>query len=365
MKTSRLLRYGIIGILLFLGVCWSLGEAAKQQKQAGYPNSRFLASAGWLEEHLDDEALVVVDVRTDEYFNDEMIPGSIRLPWRSFRYNNTSRGLGSVFVGTEEAQQVLGAAGIMPDDTVVLYDSVERDGGATSSYVFWVLDLLGHENKKVLNGGLDAWKRRGGKTIPEPAEREPVAYQAESENVNLRKWGTGQFIYERLGDPHYQVIDVRSRAEYLGDKGNTDLHGEPLKLGHIPGAFNIEYKKAWVNPETKLIKPYSELRNLYRGIDSSKATIVYCHSGRRSSFGYFVLRLMGFSDPIEYEASWNEWGSYRNYFPVEMRENEPASDLLPGGDAAGEQAGRRPAPERPQREKSGKQASAGYVSCGG
>lgn len=366
MNQKRLIRYTVIGILLFLGVCWSLADAARQQTRSGaYPRGELLASAEWLKQHVDDDGLVILDVRADKYFDGNLIPGAIRLPWKTFRYNNTALHVGSVFVGVEEAQKVLGEHGVMRSDTLVLYDSVERDGGATASYVFWILDMLGHENKKVLNGGIDAWKAAGGAVDDEPAALQPVLYQADPDLLHPRLWADGEYIYERLGDPYYQVIDVRSRAEYLGEKGNTDLAGQPLKLGHVPTAFNIEYKQAWVDEGTKLIKPYPDLQKVYRGLDPDKATVVYCHSGRRSSFSYFVLRLMGFADVIEYEGSWNEWGSPRNFFPAELTENTPPTDALPGAPGSRTARERVTRPETADPARRGDRASAGYVSCGG
>lgn len=370
MNNKRLIRHTMIGILLFLGVCWSLSQAARDQAETegAYPNSELLASPEWLQQHLNDENLVIVDVREDKYFNDELIPGAVRLPWRTFRYNNTALHVGSVFVGVEDAQHILGDRGILPGDTVVLYDSVERDGGATASYVFWVLDMLGHSDKKILNGGIDAWKQAGGETVSSPAEREAMLYQVDPNSIHPRLWADGQFIYERLGDPYYQIIDVRSPAEYTGEKGNVDLNGNPLKLGHIPTALNIEYKNAWTDKETKRIKPYAELQQVYRGIDPDKATVVYCHSGRRSSFSYFIMRLMGFADPIEYEGSWNQWGRPGNYFPAQLKENRPAGNELPGAASKQQAPGGQPVSRRQDaaaETERNRQDPTGYVSCGG
>lgn len=367
MRQERLLRQVVTGALLFLGVCWSLNVAGQEReaRRAAWPNSRLIATPEWLAEHLEDGDLVIVDVRTDKYFNGELIPGAIRLPWRAFRHNNAALHVGSVFVGVEEAQKILGEHGIQPSDTVVLYDSVERDGGATASYVFWILDMLGHENKKILDGGIDAWKGVG-EVVEEPSERQLALYQADPDRIHPRLWADGAYIEKRLGDPYYQIIDVRSRGEYLGEVGNKDLNGNPLKPGHVPTAFNIPYDAAWTDGETKRIKPYDELRELYRGIDPGRAAVVYCHSGRRSSFSYFILRLMGFGDVIEYEGSWNEWGSHRNFFPVELEENIPAGDALPG--AGGDVP---PSSTEPQSSdgapssRTGRTEPSGYVSCGG
>lgn len=366
MENGRLLRFAVIGVLLFLGVCWSLSVAGQEQaaRRAAWPNENLLATADWLKEHIDDEDLVIVDVRTDKYFDGELVPGAVRLPWKAFRHNNTALHVGSVFVGIEEAQNILGDHGIQPSDTVLLYDSVERDGGATASYVFWVLDMLGHEKKKILGGGIDAW-RKSEEGASDPAELEPVLYQADPETIHPRLWADGAYIKKRLGDPYYQIIDVRSRGEYLGEVGNKDLSGNPLKLGHIPTALNVPYDTGWIDEETKRIKPYNELQELYRGIDPDKAVVVYCHSGRRSSFSYFILRLMGFNDVIEYEGSWNEWGRPRNFFPVELQENKPAGDALPGAGGGAPTMKTEARPTGAQSSKPDDGAPSGYVSCGG
>ncbi len=356
MGGGRVFRYAVIAAVLAAGVGWSV---ASVPAGGGYPGRDILATAGWLEVHRDDPGVVVVDVRTDKHFDGRVIPGAVRLPWKRFQHSDPVRGVGGLFVGVERAQEILGRHGISRESTVVLYDSVDRDAGATSSYVFWVLDLLGHPRVKVLPRGIDAWVAAGGAVASEPAVPEPVTYQAPSGEVRLRRWATGAFIRDRLGDPVYQIVDVRSRAEYLGDKLNKALSGGPLKAGHIPTAYNVEYKRNWADKETKALKPMQDLLELYRGLDPNRPVILYCHSGRRGSFSYFVLRLMGFQDVMLYDASWHEWGNPDLFFPVAQSERELAGDL-PG-------PVRKASLSAPARGAGGRKAAAkgGYVSCGG
>ena len=178
----------------------------------------------------------------------------------------------------------------------------------------------------------------------------------------------GDDVYRQLGDPHYQIIDVRSPAEYKGEKGTRDLRGNPLKLGHIPTAVNIDYTMNWGNTETKRIKPYATLQELYRGLDTRKSTIVYCNSGRRSSFSYFVLRLMGIDDVTTYEPSWKQWGQTTNFFPVETTAHRLAGSDLPGTSSAVEGTRSSTAGDASTGQKAstdGSAPKAGYVSCGG
>ena len=362
MKDRLVFRYIVIAVILFLGVLWTLGSAA--QEQADYPNDEFIADAQWLKSHMEDADLVIVDVRTDEDFDNEVIPDAIRMPWSEFRYNDIGKNLASVFRGVQAAQEILGRHGIAPTDTVVLYDSVSRDGGATASYVFWILDVLGHENKKILERGIDAWKEAGYETATQPRDAEPVSYQVSAGSLQKHLLIDEKFIYQRLGDFYYQIVDVRSREEYLGEARSKALDGTPLNLGHIPTAVNINYQAAWTDTETKAIKSYPELQELYKGLDPSKGVIVYCDSGRRSSYSYYVLRLMGYENVYTYEASWKEWGNPEAFLPVETRENKLTGDFLPEPvkmSGSVQPAGSAPAKTRPN----GDQPSGGYVSCGG
>ncbi|MDF1555190.1 MAG: rhodanese-like domain-containing protein [Deferrisomatales bacterium] len=357
MGPNRTVRFIVIALVLLAGAAWSLASA--RDATPPHPGSRFLATGAWLQPHLDDAGLVVVDVRDDKDFDGRAIPGALRMPWSSFRYDDPARGIGDRFVGEVRAQEILGNHGIARNDTVVLYDSVKKDGGATSSYVFWVLDLLGHEKVKVLERGIDGWVAAGGAVVEQTRAPDPVLYQAPVDEMRLQRGVDAGFILSRLGDPHYQIVDVRSREEYLGEKPNPGLGGETLKLGHMPTAANVDYRANWADPESKAIKSQAELLGLYRGLDSGKTVITYCHSGRRASFGYFMLRLMGLENVALYEDSWYGWGNPRLFYPVEVQER-PFAGALPASPLLKAAAG-GPAAAPVQKA----QAKGGYVSCGG
>jgi thiosulfate/3-mercaptopyruvate sulfurtransferase len=314
---------------------------------------------------MEDKGLVVVDVRDDKHFDNTVIPGAIRLPWSNFRRMDRSLGVADEFVGLAQAQQVLGEHGITRASRVILYDSIARDGGATASYVFWVLDLLGHEDKMILEQGIDGWKEAGGKVVRKPDTLGAVLYQVPIQDARLDLEVNGDFIYPRLGDRYYQILDVRSSGEYTGELANTDLYGTPLKRGHVPTAVNIEYTQNWVDEKSKKIKSYADLQELYRGLDPNKAVIPYCHSARRGSFTYFILRLMGFADVRLYSRSWNEWGQIDLYFPVESTQRRLSGSALPqaGGSTQTDKAPAEKETPQPQPEESSD--SGGYVSCGG
>jgi len=361
MKQKHSIRFSIIAVLLVLGVFWAI-VSAQDVVTKGYPNESFLADAQWLKSHINDPKLVIVDVREKKYLKDVFIPGAIHLEWKQFQESATARGIGGVFVGVDRAQAILGQAGIARGDTVVLYDTVDRDGGATSSYLFWVLDVLGHGSKVVLERGIEAWVEAGFKTAAGPRPAEPVLYQAPVQELRMDRWADGAFIQARLGDPFYQILDVRSADEYLGAKLNEGLDGKPLKMGHIPSAYNVNYKDNWGDGKSKSVKTYADLQALYAGLDPNRSVITYCHSGRRGSFSYFILRLMGFENISLYDSSWFEWGNNGLFFPVEAQ----ARRLVGGLPGVSAQVAAKGAPLANQKKsEAGSKSAGGYVSCGG
>ncbi|MEE4242914.1 MAG: rhodanese-like domain-containing protein [Desulfopila sp.] len=367
MENNKVFRHIVIAALLSLGVLWSFSSAA--EKKDGYPNDRFIANAQWLALHKEDKDVVIVDVRSDDHFDGSVIPGAVHMPWSLFRHNDIGHSLASTFVGVKQAQRILGKHGITPKDTVVLYDSVARDGGATASYIFWILDVLGHEKKMILERGIDGWKEAGFERVTTPRETRELLYQVPTGKLRTDRIIDGDFVYNRLGDYYYQIIDVRSAEEYSGKKGTKGLEGTPLKLGHIPTAVNINYESAWADAQSKDIKSYVGLQNLYAGLDSSRGVIVYCNSGRRSSFSYYILRLMGFENVYTYEPSWKEWGRPANYYPVETEENILKSGPLPQPSRISGSGGRVTSRKNSNVDASDPDGSneptGGYVSCGG
>jgi thiosulfate/3-mercaptopyruvate sulfurtransferase len=95
---------------LILGLLWSFISAA--EKESTYPDAEFITDAQWLKAHLKDKDLVIIDVRTDKYFDGSLIPGAVRMVWPDFRFNDIGKNQASTFVGVKKAQEILGRHGI-------------------------------------------------------------------------------------------------------------------------------------------------------------------------------------------------------------------------------------------------------------
>ncbi len=98
-------------------------------------------------------------------------------------------------------------------------DSVERDGGATASFVFWVQDILGHSGKKILDRGIEP-----GNAL----ERSCAGTQNAQTFLNhapfseIEKWRLVMDLrLFHTGRSHVSDHDVRSHACVCGRKGST------------------------------------------------------------------------------------------------------------------------------------------------
>jgi hypothetical protein len=175
-------------------------------------------------------------------------------------------------------------------------------------------------------------------------------------------------------DWNYQAMKTILSIELLKHFGSEEHHWNDSELVLANQYVFRKRLKAILageqaTPDIKAVKPYEALQGLYRGLDPGRAVITYCHSARRGSFGYFVLRLMGFEDVMLYEPFWMEWGNKRYYYPVETAGNVITGYTLPGTTSTSAAFNRRETTTRKSGAASasggGRGSKSGYVSCGG
>src|SRR4249919_1509610 len=114
-----------------------------------------LVDADWVEAHLDDPKVVLVEVDEDTAAYDKNhIRGAVRLDWKKDLQDPVRRD----FVSKEQFEALLSAKGIGNDDTVVLYGG---NNNWFASYAYWYFKLYGHENIRLLDGGRKKWELDG------------------------------------------------------------------------------------------------------------------------------------------------------------------------------------------------------------
>jgi thiosulfate/3-mercaptopyruvate sulfurtransferase len=272
---------------------------------ADYARPDVLVETEWLAEHLDDANLRIVESDEDILLYDQgHIPGAVMIDWVGDLNDRVRRD----YLGREGFERLCAEKGIANDTTVVFYGD-KNNWWAT--YAFWVFQLFGHTNAKILNGGRKKWIDEGRPLSKETPHFPRTTYRApERADYKIRA-----FRDQVLAHVHAQapLVDVRSPAEYSGELLHMEAYPQEgaLRGGHIPGAKNIPWGKA--AREDGTFKSVEELRQLYQGdngLAPEQNIIAYCRIGERSSHTWFVLTyLLGYPNVRNYDGSWTEWGN--------------------------------------------------------
>jgi thiosulfate/3-mercaptopyruvate sulfurtransferase len=261
-----------------------------------------LVTADWVQEHLDDENIVLVEVDEDTSSYDAgHIRGAVKLDWTTDLQDQVRRD----FVDREQLEALLSERGISNDDTVILYGG---NNNWFAAYAYWYFKLYGHQDVKLLDGGRKKWELDGRELTDEPTKREPATYKAQEQDHSIRAFRDE--VVAAIGTQN--LIDVRSPDEFAGRLlAPAHLPQEQAqRAGHIPTAGNVPWSKAANDDGT--FRSDDELRKLYTdaGVDEARDTIAYCRIGERSSHTWFVLHeILGLKNVKNYDGSWTEYGS--------------------------------------------------------
>jgi len=271
-----------------------------------YADPEALVDTAWLQEHLNDPSVRVVESNEDVLLYDTgHIPGAVHIDWRGDLQDNTIRD----YITPERFAEVCARNGIAPETTVVFYGDKSN---WWACYALWAFRLFGHARVKVLDGGRDKWKAEG-RTLTRDKPTYPSAHYPvprRRRDKAIRAFFNDALAFSKDGKP---LIDVRSPREYTGELTHMPEYPQEgvLRGGHVPGARSVPWKTA-VNDDATF-KSASELGKIYTEnlvLSPGTDTIVYCRIGERSSHTWFVLTyLLGYKKVRNYDGSWTEWGN--------------------------------------------------------
>ncbi len=255
-----------------------------------------LVDAQWLEDHLNDERLriVEIDVSPDAHAEGHL-PGAVL--WNIY---TDLKDEAYQPRPTEAVEALVRRSGITHGCTVVFY-------GYAPALGFWLMRYLGFDDVRVLDTSRDTWRAEGRPWTAEPSHPTPSQYRVEAVATELR---AGRRLLEdriRRGDA---IVDVRSRLEYTGERfWPTGGVPEGGRAGRIPAAIHLP-ADGLVGPDGSF-RPVAELSALlaHDDLDPDQPIVTYCTVGARAATVWFVLTyLLGYRDVQVYDGSWTEWG---------------------------------------------------------
>ena len=293
----------LISLLGFIAACSDSGEQAATEMAMDS-----LVSVEWLNEHLNDPDLVVLDCTVLVHMGGEggfsIVSGRAsyeegHIPTAGFAdltgdLSDSESPYQFAVPSPQAFANAMNALGVNDNSRVVLYDS---SGSAWAARVWWMLRWIGFDRAALLDGGLAAWTSAGY-----PISTEAAIRPAGTLTVALRPEliVDKDEVYAAIGDDSVNIIDALSEPVYRGD---VTMYARP---GHIAGASNV--------PMTSLLddaghfRPRNELDELLVG-DRDTRSITYCGGGIAASANAFVMTRQGFTDVAVYTASLQVWAS--------------------------------------------------------
>jgi thiosulfate/3-mercaptopyruvate sulfurtransferase len=272
---------------------------------AEYANPDALVETNWLEQHVDDPSIRIVEVDEDtSAYEKNHIRGAVGWNWTT----DLHAPVGRDYVDQDGLSKLLQQAGVGDETTVILYGG---NNNWFAAYAYWILKLRGFDNVKLLNGGRKKWELESRELVSDLPSFGPTGITVTgSERPDIR--ALRDHVLERVTDSSASLVDVRAPEEYRGEKLAPDhLPQEQAQVpGHIPGAANVPWAKA--ANEDGTFKSADELRALYEGagVTAGNEVIAYCRIGERSSHTWFALQeLLGYENVRNYDGSWTEYGS--------------------------------------------------------
>jgi thiosulfate/3-mercaptopyruvate sulfurtransferase len=269
-----------------------------------------LVEPDWLEEHLNDDSIRIVEVDENPgLYRESHIPGAIGFDWQTDLQDQIKRD----FLGPDEFGRLFGSRGISNEHQIILYG--DRNNWF-AAYTYWYLKYYGYDNVKLLNGPRERWISEGRPTTTDAPSFPAATFQAKPGDDAIR--ARRDEVLAALDDGNV-LVDVRSPQEFSGELISPVGYEQEgaQRGGHIPSAKSIPWAQAVREDGT--FKSADELRELYggKGALTGDPIIAYCRIGERSAHTWFVLHeLLGQQDVKNYDGSWTEWGNLVNV-PIE------------------------------------------------
>jgi thiosulfate/3-mercaptopyruvate sulfurtransferase len=285
-----------------------------------YP--RFLVSTGWLNDHLAEPNVRVIDCTTHlppkpDWSLYEVVPGREdfekgHLPGASFLdiehdASEPHPRLHFTLPSAARFAQAMSRLGISDDTYVVCYSTAHH---WWATRLWWMLQVFHHPQAAVLDGGFQKWKAEGRPMETGPARAARPGHFSDRGRRNELVADKSK-VLRAIGDERICTVNALRPEQHAGHGG---VHYG--RRGHITGSINIaavEHIRA-----DNTFKDLEELRRLFAPALAHEQVIAYCGGGIAATSVALVLFMLGHDKVKIYDASLTEWAADRS-LPMTVR----------------------------------------------
>lgn len=294
---KRVLVLGLAAcLLLTLVACNPYDYAASDQ---------IILHAAGLAEYVGKDGVVIIDMQDEEGYANGHVQGAVNLQMSSVTVNLP---VDNMLAPLTKVGKVMGEAGISNDTQVIIYDEGKM---LKSSRMWWTLLVAGHDNVKVVNGGLPAIEQAGVQLTAERPTPTPATFEVTDRTaeyvVALKD------VKAQVEDPQPGVVllDVRSDAEYL-------------EAGKVPGSVMYDYMANFYSDGTLINTQAARINYIEQDLTPDEEIIMYCQTSMRAAVTFLRLYDAGYRNLKIYDGAFMEWSASGNN-PIEMPEGGAAT----------------------------------------
>ena len=256
-----------------------------------------VVSAEWVARHRTDPGVVILHVGERAGYEREHIPGARYISFEDVARRGAAVGGNTLeMLPPEELRANLERFGVSDDSRIVVYYADEWVSPATR--VIFTLDWFGlGDRTTLLDGGIDAWKRRG---LPLTSDVQAVPNGKLSSRTPRSIIVDAAWVRANAPGKGIALVDARAPVYYDGPK-----HGEH-RPGHIPGAVNIPFTV--LADDSLRLTSLAALRERFRaaGVKDGDTVVAYCHIGQQATAVLFAARALGHEVKL-YVGSFDVW----------------------------------------------------------
>jgi len=283
--------------------------------------SNYLVETDWLEAHLDDPEVRVLECTTilrrgddgrlhaasgRDTWAESHIPGSVfaDLPGD---LSDPDVQLRFMMPSSEQFTSAMSSYGVGEGTRVVLYD---RAAGMWAARIWWMLRAFGFDHAAILNGGWTKWTAEGRAISDAAPEPRSAVFEANPRSDLIADQAE---VLAATSDGATCILNALSDEQHRGEGASP--YGRP---GRIASSVNVP-ANSLVDPDTNVYLPLEELRAKFAavGTDQADRVIAYCGGGIAASNDAFALTLLGYENVAIYDASLSEWAADES-LPMEV-----------------------------------------------